>query len=306
MGVWAIKHQLFNEIYLGFPSKLFSKCSRQHLYVRCLYWKKSIFIILLGFWAKVSTVLLKLPFRFSQPLFEERYFSAQIVSTNSFGFWAGIFQTAGKKTRLGCENCMLHLKIKVLTRNSFFKRMFHFESKFRGRAKAFRTFSFAFFIKFFETAYYVSIAMFKLYIQFLWQRLIDPYCFLSAVKKCLVLWQKFFKQRDQNVTPCVERNFRGKDVFVGNISSYHFWSLSGNYFDVCQNTFYSPWNFSEKNFFFEISYQYCRKLNKKVRNSRTKSSPVCQFPILHLKLFSWKKNVRNCKNFAFHILSKRA
>ena len=184
--------------------------------------------------------------------------------------------------------------------------MFHFESKFRGRAKAFRTFSFAFFIKFFETAYYVSIAMFKLYIQFLWQRLIDPYCFLSAVKKCLVLWQKFFKQRDQNVTPRVERNFRGKDVFVGNISSYHFWSLSGNYFDVCQNTFYSPWNFSEKNFFSKFPTSIVENWTKKVRNSRTKSSPVCQFPILHLKLFSWKKNVRNCKNFAFHILSKRA
>ena len=98
LGVWAIKHQLFNEIYLGFPSKLFSKCSRQHLYVRCLYWKKSIFIILLGFWAKVSTVLSKLPFRFSQPLFEEWYnFGAKILLIQLFAvFEREVFKLLAK------------------------------------------------------------------------------------------------------------------------------------------------------------------------------------------------------------------
>ena len=73
MGVWAKKQHIFDETYPESPSKLFSKCSRQHSDARCFIIEKTIFIILLGFWAKISTVLSELPCRFWQPLFEEWY-----------------------------------------------------------------------------------------------------------------------------------------------------------------------------------------------------------------------------------------
>ena len=51
------------------------------------------------------------------------------------------------------------------------------------------------------------------------------------------------------------------------------------------------WTFPKRIFFvFEFSNHYCRKLNKNLRTFWTKTSPVCQISILHLNLFSWRKN----------------
>ena len=123
LGVWAKNHQHFDENYREFPSKLFSKCSRHHLDARYTYWKKSFFIILLGFWAKSFRKCCQkylVDFR-SHSLKNDIIWEKNLVSTISCGFWVGIVQTAGKKSRLACENCLLHVQRNVLTRNIFLK-----------------------------------------------------------------------------------------------------------------------------------------------------------------------------------------
>ena len=179
--------------------------------------------------------------------------------------------------------------------------MFLLETKFGDRAKAFRTFGVAFFWHFVETAFFVSMAMLKIYIHFS-TKIYGPILFFDGGQKMFDLLAKKFRQGGQNFFPRVHKNFRGNDVFGRKVSSYHTWSLSGKLFDVFENFIYwSPLNFSEKNFFvFEFSNHYCRNLNNNLRTFRTKTSMVCQISILHLKLFSWRKsNLRNCKNICF-------
>ena len=167
LGCWAKKHQLFDEIYRVSPSKLFSKCSLQNLDARCVKLKKIIFHY-------SSWILSK-----RNPQFCQNYLvdfrsnclgndkaSEKTVSTNSFGFWAGIFQTAGKKTRLACENCMLHVQIKVLTRNFFLQECFILDLNSEVVQKLFEHSVSLFSGYFSETAYYVSMVMIKLYIHF--------------------------------------------------------------------------------------------------------------------------------------------
>ena len=111
MGVWAKKHHIFDETYPESPSKLFSKCSRQNLDVRCFYWKKSIFIILLGFWAEKSTLSTKLPCRFSQPIFEEWYsfgtktFFLQLVAVFGREFFKMRAKNLGWLVKTACYMC---------------------------------------------------------------------------------------------------------------------------------------------------------------------------------------------------------
>ena len=117
------------------------------------------------------------------------------------------------------------------------------------------------------------------------------------------LLAKIFQQPGQNFLPRVQRNFTGKDVWDRNLSPYHFWSLSGNYFDFVKILFFKVRGIFPKTicfFVFEVCYQLFWTLNKKLRTFRTKTSPVSQISIIHLKPFSWRKNnLRNYKNVCF-------
>ena len=63
--------------------------------------------------------------------------------------------------------------------------------------------------------------------------------------------------------------------------------------------------FRKEFFVFENSKQSCRTLNKNLRIFWTKTSPVCQISIIHLKLFSWRKNnLRNC-NICFSYFKRK-
>ena len=149
MGVWAKKHQLFDGNYRKSPSKLFSKCSRQHLDVRCFNWKKNQFsLFFLDFGQKNSTVLSKLPCRFSEPLYEEWYNSGT-KSCFLFLHLVVVFETEIFKLRakvfgwLVKTACYMRRE-KFWPETIFFKRMLLFETKFGDRAKALRTFGVTF------------------------------------------------------------------------------------------------------------------------------------------------------------------
>ena len=144
---------------------------------------------------------------------------------------------------------------------------------------------------FVETVFIVSMPTFKIDMHFV-TKSHKPLLFLDCGQKYFGLLAKIYQQGRQDFIPRVQRKFRGNDVFDRNISSYHFWSLSGKFFDVCQNfIFWSPLNFPEKRFFvFENSNHFCRSLKKTLRTFWTKTSPVCQISILHLKLFAWRKS----------------
>ena len=105
----------------------------------------------------------------------------------------GLFQNAGKKSRLVCENCMLQVERKILTRNNFFKKIFLFESKFGDRAKAFRTFGVTFIRQFCRNCFFVSMPMLKIYKHFL-TKIYRPIVFFDSGQTCLVVSQKIFSK----------------------------------------------------------------------------------------------------------------
>ena len=141
-----------------------------------------------------------------------------------------------------------------------------------------------------------------------WQNIIDPYCFLSAVKKCLIFWQK-------NLGNVVKASFHWSketleavmfltEIFLRII--FEVWAE--NFLMFLKTLFFEVrWTFPKRFFFvFENPNHYCRNLNKTLRTFRTKTSPVCQVSILHLKLFSWRKNkLRNCKNVCFSYINRK-
>ena len=181
--------------------------------------------------------------------------------------------------------------------------MFLLKTKFGDRAKAFPSCSVAFFGQMSKVLFLCPWQCSK-YTYTFRQKFMDPYCFLSAVKKCLIFWQKNFGNVVKISFHWSKETLKSvmSDVFDRNLSSYHFWSLSGKLFDVFENfIFWSLLNFSENIFFvFENPNHYCRNLNKTLRTFRTKTSPVCQISILHLQLFSWRKNnLRNCIKVCF-------
>ena len=111
--------------------------------------------------------------------------------------------------------------------------MFLLEGKLGERAKAFRTFGVTFIWQFCRNCFSVSMPMLKIYIHFL-TIVYRPLLFFECGQKIFGLLTKIFQQGGQNFIPRVQKNFRGSDVFDRNLSSYHFWSLSGKHFDVCQ------------------------------------------------------------------------
>ena len=164
--------------------------------------------------------------------------SKNLVSSSSWGFWAGIFQIAGKKSRLVCENCMLHVQRKVLTRNNFLKgcsfwKLFS-EIVQKLLALPVSLFSGNFSKLLFlcpcqcsnysvsllsgnsvETTVFVSMRMLKIYIHFL-TKLFRPILFFECGQKMFGLL-KIFQQGGQNFNPLVQRNLRGSDVFDRNL-----------------------------------------------------------------------------------------
>ena len=249
---------------------------------------------------------------------------------NYLRFLSGNFSNCEQKILAGLWK--LHATCAEIGSDSkhFFKKMFLLETKFGDLVKAFRTFGVAFFWQFVETAFFcpwqcskssvsllsgksveialfVSIPKLKISIYFL-TKIYRPILIFDCGQKMFGLLAKKFRQGGQNFFPLVHKNFRGSDVFGRKVSSYHIWSLCGKLFDVFENFIYwSPLNFSEKNFLvFEFSNHYCQNLNNNLRTFWTKTSPVCQISILHLKLFSWRKsNLRSCKNFWFSYFKQK-
>ena len=182
--------------------------------------------------------------------------SKTLVSTISCAFWAGIFQIAGKKSRLACENCMLHVQWKVLTRNiflkgcSFWKLISEIVQKLFALAVSLFSGNLSKLLflcpwqcsnysvsllsgNSVETTVFVSMRMLKIYINFL-TKLFRPILFFECGQKMFGLL-KIFQQGGQNFIPLVQRNLRGSDVFDRNLYSYHFWKLSGKLSEVGQN-----------------------------------------------------------------------
>ena len=149
--------------------------------------------------------------------------------------------------------------------------MFLLETKFGDLVKAFRTFGVAFFWQFVETAFFcpwqcskssvsllsgksveialfVSIPKLKISIYFL-TKIYRPILIFDCGQKMFGLLPKKFRQGGQNFIPLARRNVRGSDVFDRNLSLYHFWSLSGKKFEVCQNFFLKSVDFFRKDFF---------------------------------------------------------
>ena len=93
--------------------------------------------------------------------------------------------------------------------------------------------------------------MLKIYIHFL-TKICRPKLFFDCGQKLFDLLAEKLRQGGENFIPRVQKNFRGSDFFGRKISSYHLRSLSGKYFDVCENFIFwswSPLTFSETKFF---------------------------------------------------------
>ena len=206
-------------------------------------------------------------------------------------FLKGKFSNCGQKVSASLWKLHTTCAEKSSDSKQFFKRMFLLETKFGDRAKAFRTCGVAFFGNSSKLLFFLSMAMLKIYTHFL-TKVYGPILFFDCGQKMFDLLAKKFRQGGQNFIPLAQRNLRGNDVFGRKISSYHFCSLSWKFFNVFENfIFWSPLNFSGKIFFvFEFPNHYCRNLKKNLRTFRTKTSPVCQISIVHLNLFSWRKN----------------
>ena len=141
-----------------------------------------------------------------------------------------------------------------------------------------------------------------------WPKFIGPYWFLTAVKKCLVFCQKNFRKVVKTSFHLPEETLEAVMFLIEIFLCIIFEVWAEKNLKFVKIFFWSLLIFSEKIFFvFENSKHYCRNLNNNLRTFQTKSSPVFQNCIKHLKPFSWrKKDVRKCINFAFLTLSKIA
>ena len=158
-----------------------------------------------------------------------------------------------------------------------------------------------------ETAFLCQWRCWK-YTSTFWQKFIDPYCFLTAVKKCLVFCQKKFRKVFKTAFHLSEETLEAvmflTEIFLRIILEV--WAENILMF-VKILLFKVRWKLPKYVFFvFENSYQYCRNLNINLRTLRAKTSPVCQNSILHLRPFSWRKNsLRNCKNACFSYFKQK-
>ena len=103
----------------------------------------------------------------------------------------GLFQNAEKKSRLVCENCMLQVERKILTRNNFLRRFSFLKVNSEIVPKLFELSVSLLSDNSVKTVFLCPCQCSK-YTYTFWQKFIDPYCFLFAVRKCLTFWQKNF------------------------------------------------------------------------------------------------------------------
>ena len=150
---------------------------------------------------------------------------------------------------------------------------------------------------------------FSKYTYTFWQKFIDRYCFLSAVKKCLVFWQKFFSKVVKTSFHVSKETLEAAmfltEIFLRII--FEVWAENILMF-VKILLFKVRLNFPKYFFLnFENSYQYCRNLNNNLRTFRAKLRRSVKIPYYISNRFLEEKIVsETVKLFAFHTLSKKA
>ena len=197
--------------------------------------KNQFSFFFLDFGQKNSTVLSKLPCGISEPLYEEWYNSGtKIFFLQLLGFLKRKISNCGQKISSGLWKLHATWAEKSSDPKQFFLKGCHF-LKLNSEIvpKLFELSVSLLSGNSVETAFFVSMPMLKIYIHFLtkFSRFI---LFFECGQKMFVLLSNKFPQGGQNYVPLVQTSLRGSDVFDRNLSSYHFWSLSGKYFDVRQ------------------------------------------------------------------------
>ena len=89
-----------------------------------------------------------------------------------------------------------------------------------------------------------------------WQNIIDPYCFLSAVKKCLIFWQKNFGNMVKTSFHLSKETLEAAMFLTEIFLSIIFEVWTENFLMFLKTLFFEDrWTFP--NFFFENSNHYC-------------------------------------------------
>ena len=102
-----------------------------------------------------------------------------------------------------------------------------------------------------ETVFFVSIPILKISIYF-WPKFIDPYWFLTAVKKYLVFWQKKFGKVVKTSFHVSTKALEAVMFVVENFLRIIFDVWAEKFFVVREKFIFGSWsplNFSEKKFF---------------------------------------------------------
>ena len=186
--------------------------------------------------------------------------------------------------------------------------MYLLKTKFGDRAKAFRSCSVAFFWQFVENVFFVSMAWIKIHNTF-WQNIIDPYCFLSAVKKCLIFWQKISAMWSKLHSTCPKKTLEAvmflQEIFLSII--FEVWPE--NFLMFLKTLFFEVrWTFPKRFFLFlriqtiivGIWTKLCALSGQRLRRS-------VKFPYYISNCFLEEKIISEfLKMFAFHTLSKKA
>ena len=222
---------------------------------------------------------------------------------------SGNFSNCGQKNSAWLWKLHATCADKRSDQKNYFTRVFHFGSKFGGRVKTFRTFGVRFFRQIFRNCLLRVHGNDQTVHTILRQKLIDPYCFLSAVKKCLVFRQKFFSNLVKTSFHVSEETLREMMFWTETFLRIIFEVWVEFFLMFVKILFFKVRGIFPKRIFFfvfELSYQYCRNLNKNLRTFPKTALPVCQISIIHLKPFSWRKNIlRNCKNVCFSYFKQK-
>ena len=206
------------------------------------------------------------------------------VFTFNFALWAGIFQTAGEKFLRVGGNCMLLVQRKLLTANKFFDWMFLFKKCFGAQTKLFKDSVTKFLgisVQIVSTCPWQRSD--KIYT--FWQKVINTYIFVTAVKNVFGLLAELFHQGGENFFH-VYRQTKEEFLSLTKIVLpfiFGVWALTILMF-VKTDSLMSRKVFRSGSFFLKLNnpISIVGLWTMNVRTFRLKFLPVCQISILRL------------------------
>ena len=181
-------------------------------------------------------------------------------------FLSGIFSNFGQKISAGSWKLLATFAEKCSDSKHFFKRCSIWKLNSEIVQKLFALAVSLFFGQMSKVLFLCPWHGSK-YTYTFWQNIIDPYCFLSAVKKCLIFWQKIFGNMVKTSFHLSKETLEAVMFLTEIFLSIIFEVWAENFLMFLKTLFFEVrWNFPKRFFFvFENSNHYCRNLNNNLR-----------------------------------------